>query len=79
MKGSRLASTINSYWSSMALFSGPNSHAVILTLHVTQILFDYIDRTQIKLIVWISKINKLLSNTSYTNETKAVGGKTLLH
>lgn len=57
MKGSRLASTINSYWSSMALFSGPNSHAVILTLHVTQILFDYIDRTNPNKINSLDKQN----------------------
>lgn len=30
-------------------------------------------------MIWIDKINKSLSNTCYTNETKAVGGKTLLH
>lgn len=79
MKGSRLALTINSYWSSMALFSGPNNHAVILTLHVTQILFDYIDRTNPNKINGLDKQNKPLSNTSYINETKAVGGKALLH
>lgn len=32
MQGSRLASTKNSYWSSVALFSGPNNHALILTI-----------------------------------------------
>lgn len=31
-EGSRPALTKNSYWSSMALFYGPNNHAFILTI-----------------------------------------------
>lgn len=60
MKGSRLASAKNSYWSSMALFSGPNNHALILTLACYS-NFIWLHRTKTKLMVWINKINKPLS------------------
>lgn len=69
MKGSRLASTKNSYWSSMALFSGPNNHALILIIACYS-NFDYVDRTKTKLMLWINKINKPLPNISYINENK---------
>lgn len=56
MKGSRLASTKNSYWSSMALFSGPNNHALILIIACYS-NFDYADRTKTNKINALDKQN----------------------
>lgn len=46
MKGSRLALTKNSYWSSVALFSGPNNHALILTIACYSNFIELQDRTE---------------------------------
>lgn len=54
MKGSTLASTKNSYWSSLALFMVQITMHLFLPLHVTQFLFDY---RQTKTTFYLDKQN----------------------
>lgn len=71
MKGPRSALNKNSYWSSMALFYGPNIHAFILTIecYSIQFLFDYIQKNKTKFCL-DKEINKPLPQISYTNDNK---------
>lgn len=56
MKGSRLALTKNSYWSSVALFSGPNNHALILTIACYSNFIELQRQNRNKIMVWINKL-----------------------